>query len=206
MSKSLEDAIELALAEIADLDRQSGEHKRTVNGLCRLLSRPPMFPETDPTSNAPLRDDEFYGKPLATAVQEVLERRKRAGQGAATVADIYDSLVRGGFHFSTKNAENAKRNLYSSLQKNMKFHRLPNGSYGLTEWYPNVRKARDDQDSSGDGKAQSAGLDGNETQKDNGEEGLAEAKKTFDEPPTTPGDVNGQEEPGHQTKTARAKK
>src|SRR5437870_11151705 len=147
MSDTLEAAIDVALAKIAELDSQTAEHKRTVNGLCRLLSRPPMFPDTDPTSNAPLRDDEFYGRPLATAVQEVLERRKRAGQGAATVAEIYDTLVRGGFHFSTKNADNAKRNLYTSLQKNMKFHRLPNGSYGLTEWYPNVRKARDDQDS-----------------------------------------------------------
>lgn len=179
MNEHVERTIEMVLAQIADLERQASDLKKTVNGLCQVVSRPPMFPDVAPSSRAPLRDDEFYGKPLATAVQEVLERRKLTGQGASTVADIYDMLVRGGFHFNTKNADNAKRTLYTNLSKNTKFHRLPNGSYGLTEWYPNVRKAREEADADED-KADAG--NGEDKQDEAGEEPtMAEAKKTFEE-------------------------
>jgi DNA-directed RNA polymerase delta subunit len=176
MSDTFERAIEVALAQISELEAQVTDHKRTVNGLCRLASKPAMFPDASPASLALLRDDEFYGKPLATAVQEVLERRKLSGQGAATVADIYDTLVRGGFHFATKNVENAKRNLYQNLSKNSKFHKLPNGSYGLTEWYPNARKPRDDQINGTEAKP-------NEPEEGDSEQepGAAEAKQTFED-------------------------
>ncbi|MEK7855543.1 MAG: hypothetical protein AAB288_05595 [Acidobacteriota bacterium] len=184
MNEPIERAIEIALAQIAELERDVAEHKRTVNGMCRLISRPAMFPDADPSTRSPLRDDEFYGKPLATAVQEVLARRQLSGQGAATVADIYEMLVRGGFHFATKNAENAKRNLYTSLSKNSRFHKLPNGSYGLTEWYPNVRKSRDEGAASEDLKM---GTD-DDSADGADEEGLAQAKKTFEETSAPVGD------------------
>src|SRR5258708_4864464 len=133
MSGTFDSAIEMALATIAQLEQQIAQHKTTINGMCVLANRAPMFADVGGTSaSAPLRDDEFYGKPLATAVKDVFDRRKASGNGAATVAEIYDMLVRGGFHFATKNSENAKRNLYQNLSKNSKFHKLPNGSYGLT--------------------------------------------------------------------------
>ncbi|MCI0637722.1 MAG: hypothetical protein L0Y72_08870 [Gemmataceae bacterium] len=180
MADHVERTIETVLAQISELERQASEHKKTVNGLCQLLSRPPMFPDVDPSSRAPLRDDQFYGKPLATAVQEVLERRNLSGQGAATVAEIYEVLVRGGFHFATKNAENAKRNLYAKLAKNPKFHKLPNGSYGLTEWYPHARKSRDEHAAGSSGTE----ANGSEANGDDLEEELAEAKMSFDTEPS----------------------
>ncbi len=179
MSEKVEGAIEVALAQIAELEREAAEHKKTVNGLCKLLSRPPMFPDVGSSTSTILREDEFYGKPLATAVQEVLDRRKMSGQGSATVNDIYDMLVRGGFHFATKNAENAKRNLYQNLGKNSKFHKLPNGTYGLTEWYPNVRKGRDGQPADDTNGKIDAKVEAEASQDE--EQAILEAKKTFDE-------------------------
>lgn len=69
-----------------------------------------------------------------------LERRQTANLGPATVGDIYDALVAGGYKFEAKNDDYAKRGLYQALTKNVAmFHRLPNNMYGLLAWYPNVK-------------------------------------------------------------------
>jgi hypothetical protein len=94
-----------------------------------------------------VRSDEFYGQPLATAIRAVLEKRKGAGIGPAAVRDIYDTLGSGGFKFEAKDEDNAIRGLRQSLTKNSStFHKLPNGLYGLLEWYPNAKPARPDDD------------------------------------------------------------
>ena len=80
----------------------------------------------------------------ASAVREILEMRKAGGLGAASVNEIYDMLVTGGFHFDAKDDENAKRSLRISLTKNSAlFHRVPNGQYGLLSWYPAVKTPKD---------------------------------------------------------------
>jgi hypothetical protein len=180
----IESAIEMALTQISDLERQISERKKTVNGLCQMVSRPAMFPDVDPSCHAPLREDEFYGKQLAPAIRMVLDRRKSAGQGSATVADIYDVLVRGGFHFTTKNAENAKRNIYNALGKSSKFHKLPNGTYGLTEWYPNVRRDRQADEEEEQEEATVAPAEQATSKSDDNDDegpGAAAAKQTFEE-------------------------
>lgn len=94
-----------------------------------------------------IRNDQFYGQPLATAIREFLQMRKAAGGGAASVKEIYDALVRGGFKFEARDDVNAQRGLRQSLTKNsITFHKLPNGNYGLLEWYPNAKPARPDRD------------------------------------------------------------
>jgi DNA-directed RNA polymerase delta subunit len=80
----------------------------------------------------------------------VLERRQIANVGPATVNEIYDSLVAGGYNFQTKNDDYAKRNLYTTLTKNSSvFHRLPNGLWGLLEWYPDAKTAKTPKPSNG---------------------------------------------------------
>jgi hypothetical protein len=183
MSEHVERTIEMVLNQIGDLEREVARKKNTVNDLCAIISRPPMFLEIAGASATQLTDDAFYGKPLAAAVEEVFERRKQAGQGAATVAEIYDTLIRGGFHFTTKNVENAKRGLYISLTKNALFHKLPNGSYGLLAWYPNVPQAKKIKDdaASGDKPCESIADNTNGANSGLDEAGLAEAKTTFEE-------------------------
>jgi hypothetical protein len=135
--------IDLVVAQVAEIDQQLLEKKRMVNDLCKLAGRPPMYSDADLASRAgskPIRPDEYYGKPLATVVRLVLERRDAMGLGAATVNEIYDEMAAGGFHFGGKNDDNNKRGLYVSLGKNSTtFHKLPNGTYGLLEWYPDAK-------------------------------------------------------------------
>jgi hypothetical protein len=68
-----------------------------------------------------------------------LERRAAADLGAASVDIIFAGMQAGGYLFDAKNDGTARRSLSISLAKNTStFHRLPNGDFGLLEWYPNI--------------------------------------------------------------------
>jgi len=138
--------IELVQGQVRDLERQLTEKKRMVNDLCRLAGHKPIYADSQQTTSGitpSIRPDEFYGKPLATVVRSILEKRGVAGLGAATVGEIYEAMVQGGYEFMAKSDDNAKRGLYISLGKNTTtFHKLPNGTYGLLEWYPAARSAK----------------------------------------------------------------
>ena len=65
--------------------------------------------------------------------------------GPASVSEIYEAMLAGGYEFEAKDADNAKRGLRISLTKSSAtFTKLPQGKYGLREWYPTVKdpKAR----------------------------------------------------------------
>jgi hypothetical protein len=145
MSEHVTKTIELFQGQIADLEKELSKKKQLVNELCAAISQAPIYADTDPSKSAcrALRPDEFYGQPLATAIRLVLDRRRAAGLGSGTVNEIFDVLVAGGYKFDAKSEENAKRGLYSTLTKSSTtFHKLPNGSYGLLEWYPNAKEAK----------------------------------------------------------------
>lgn len=130
-----------------DLHQQEAEvadTKRLINKLCARAGIQVMYPEPDAASTSgvslSIRGDQFYGQPLATCMRAVLEMRRSLNQGPASVNELYASLEQGGYRFDTKDEQNAKRNLRISLQKNPIFHRLPQGTYGLVEWYPAIKR------------------------------------------------------------------
>jgi hypothetical protein len=133
------------LKTIEEYEATLAQKKRLVNELCTEYGRPPRFADVEGNrarSLASLKRDQFYGKPLATAIREFLEMRgpsDRGGMGAASVNEIFAALSEGGFKFEVKNEANAKRGLRIALSKNtVTFHRIGE-SYGLLEWYPNAR-------------------------------------------------------------------
>lgn len=137
--KTLQDA----LAKLHEVERQVVETKQGINSLLKLFGRQPMFADTDlKTDGSPsaTSNDRFYGQPLAKVVRWVLEDRRAAGQGAGSVNEIYQAMMAGNYKFDTDNPDNAKRGLRISLTKNSAvFHKLPNGEYGLREWYPAIK-------------------------------------------------------------------
>lgn len=145
-AEAVSKTIELVQTQIAELDQQLLEKKRMVNDLCRLAGQSPLYGDAELASSlgaGAILPDAYYGKALATVVRMVLERRKASGRGAATVNEIYDDMVAGGYNFGGKNDDNNKRGLYVSLGKNSyMFHKLPNGTYGLLDWYENVKEAK----------------------------------------------------------------
>lgn len=136
------------LAKIREHERAASKSKMVVNALLESRGQPAMFAEEQDsmerdTTTLSIRSDQFYGQPLAGAIRTILELRRKQDRGPATVNEIFASLTEGGFAFDTRNEDNAKRGLRVSLTKNsVTFHKLPNGKYGLLEWYPNAKPKR----------------------------------------------------------------
>ena len=136
----LEKDLQAHLKKVADT-------KRTINHILELAGQPPRYKQIDDEDKpgvANIRGDQFYGRPLATAVRMYLEMRRVSNLGPASIAEIHEALVAGGYEFETKNDANAKRGLRISMSKNTAtFHKLPTGQYGLLDWYPEKKAARE---------------------------------------------------------------
>ena len=145
MKDELKQAIEVMERRLAEQVAKVASTKKLINELCAEAGEAPRYADVS-TDAGPgrFRSDQFYGQPLSSAVREIMEIRKAGGLGAASVNEIYDALIKGGFHFDAKGDENAKRSLRISLTKNSAmFHRIPNGQYGLLSWYPAVKPTKD---------------------------------------------------------------
>jgi hypothetical protein len=154
MTKTVDEAISEVQAEIAEIEATLRSKKETVNTLCIVLGRSPLYAVTTSQQAAipnKIRPDQFYGQPLASAVRLILEMRQAANMGAASVAEIFDVLKSGGYLFDTKNEEIARKSLRNSLAKNTAlFHKLPNGRFGMRSWYPKVKGAKPPADGAED--------------------------------------------------------
>jgi hypothetical protein len=138
---------------IADLEKRLEKLKAeiqriatAINCLCEVEGQPRRYEETTPEQHqtSQTRPDQYYGRPLATVSAEVLEKRLAKGLGAATLDEIFTELLRGGFKFEGKNEGIQKRGLAISMGKNTaKFHKLPNDTWGLTEWYPKAKEGKE---------------------------------------------------------------
>lgn len=143
MTKTVDQAIDEIVAEIDKAEAEIRDKKKTVNTLCTVAKRDPLYKLDEPEQvvSTSIRPDQFYGQQLATSVRTILEMRRHLG--AATINEIYDALTKGGYQFQTKNDEVARQSLRNSLAKNTTtFHKLPNGRFGMLSWYPNVRQAK----------------------------------------------------------------
>lgn len=136
-------SIETLLEQLRFHEAKATQIKTGINALRGAIDLPPMFASTEPTvevvNTGKFKCDQFYGQPLSTVVRTILEARKANNLSAASVEEIYEALVQGGYKFDISEEAGAKRGLKISLSKNTQsFHRLPSGLYGLKEWYPNA--------------------------------------------------------------------
>ena len=137
-------SIDALQGTLRDHEAKVTETKKLINSLAEAAGREPIYHDVDTQAQASIesiRPDTFYGQPLNTSIRRVLEMRQAAGLGPATVRDICDLMKRGGFEFPrAKTEKNEMDSLRISLGKSSHtFHKLPNGQYGLLEWYPNVK-------------------------------------------------------------------
>lgn len=137
--------LEEAQQRLHEQEEAVRETKRFINQLCTFAGEAPMYADAEQRSNAivPLRGDEYYGQKQSTACRLVLERRKAANLGPASLDELHAALLEGGYQFAAKTALIEKRSLYQMLIKNTSiFHRLPNGKFGLDAWYPDTKRQR----------------------------------------------------------------
>ena len=120
--------------------------KELINLLCEQTGKPAIYKDAELEASAvqlTIKDDQFYGRSLAGSMKEILNIRKAADIGPATPREIYDDLVKGGYLFNTDVVVNRLTGVRVSLRKSSSiFHKLPNGKYGLLEWYPNAKKLK----------------------------------------------------------------
>jgi len=142
MSEKLIAAVEAVLEELEQQARAVAETKKMINSLRRRMGEEPLFQDesVEPLGGtAGIKGGSYYGKPLATAMADALRRRG----AAATTEDVLGDLRRGEFDFNALGWKETGllRAVGMSMAKNTKvFHRLPSGSFGLIEWYPEVSK------------------------------------------------------------------
>ncbi len=146
MSQShIDQSIATLLDQLRQVQQKEVALKQSINVLAGSAGRPALFSESELGTSgtiASLRPDAFYGKPLGDSVKRILEMRDAAGLGPATVREIYDLLIKHQYQFTAANEKNAMDSLRISLGKTQFIHKLPDGSYGLLAWYPNLRQAR----------------------------------------------------------------
>ncbi len=148
--KHAEQTIQDLESKLQEINAEARRIKTAINCLCEVMGKPPKYEETTKESHkiSTIRPDKYYGQPQATAITEVLTKRGALDMGAATLDEIYDELAAGGFKFTGKNEGIKKRGLAISMSKNPKFHRLPNDTWGLREWYPKAKESKESQEQS----------------------------------------------------------
>jgi hypothetical protein len=144
MSDRLNAAIEELQEQIAQKEQELLPLKQTVNQLCKVSNRDPLYDLSDggsisPKSKLKWRVDQFFNESLSGSVADILAARKDAGlEGPATIDELYEALVAGGFKFegTTGNEEHQKRALKTALTKNSnQFVKISENVFGLRIWY-----------------------------------------------------------------------
>jgi len=143
MNEKLSVAVEVLLEKLEEQEKTVIETKKMINSLLHMSGEKPRFIEEElKQTNNVLRPDQFYGKPLATAIRSYLEL---GGKTARSLDEIFNALRDGGFDFTVNEWKEKDwlRNLSISISKNKVFHRITtNGYIGLLEWYPEVKKIK----------------------------------------------------------------
>ncbi|MGD0769824.1 MAG: hypothetical protein ABSB42_16695 [Tepidisphaeraceae bacterium] len=140
MSDHITATIEELQAEIRPMEEKIVKTKQLINMLCERAGTALLYPEAELTvqdsSTKISRGDEFFNKPLNTCLKSVLTRLKAIGRTPATAEQIYDLLLLGGYDKFPPKKDDAMNGLRISLGKSTHtFVKLPNGAYGLCEWY-----------------------------------------------------------------------
>lgn len=146
MEESFNRTIEPLQEQLKETLQKEAELKKLINQICVFYKQPPLYPDGEmPVFEGAIvfRKDQFYGKPFATAVKELLKMRGRA----ISAQDILDGLTKGGYDFPEKWKENRLKNLAITLSKNSKdFVQIDTDGdsiYGLWEFYPQIQKKKD---------------------------------------------------------------
>jgi hypothetical protein len=148
MSTHLDQTIADLQEEVRLKESELIHTKRMVNSLCARAGRSLVYPDSELEQQkhiGSIRSDQFYGRPLAVCVREILEMRRLMNQGASPLDDIMSALKKGGYELGSISGDEdgQRRGVAISLAKNTAvFHRLPNGYFGLSVWYSDVKERK----------------------------------------------------------------
>jgi hypothetical protein len=127
---------------------KAAEYERTINTLCVAAGYAPRYSDSTSTNSlkvTQISDDTFYSMKQTPAMRMYLDMRKAQGLGPATTRDLFEALKQGGYVFEAKSDDIAMVGMRALLrtQPNV-FHRLPQGTWGLSAWYPDAKKPNEE--------------------------------------------------------------
>lgn len=134
MSDKLAAAIEELQAHLEHQLQEAADTKKMINALRKRMGLDALYQDVAVEQVGAIRPDQYYGKPLAAAAGEYLERRKQA----CPAEEIMKGLEQGGFDFDAtgwKQKDQLRMLAISLAKNNTKFHKLPNNTFGLLAWY-----------------------------------------------------------------------
>src|SRR5438067_13734189 len=96
---TMQKAIDLVLVKLREQEAQVAETKIAINALCKVAGKPILYPDAGAASgtSTSFRSDQFYGQTLTSVVRAILNARKVQNLGAATINEIYDAMIAGGY-------------------------------------------------------------------------------------------------------------
>jgi hypothetical protein len=144
-NEKIQGAIEEYVEQIGHMLAEVANKKQLVNTMCNTISIPPRYTDIESPNIAGgrgIRQDEYYGRPFSTVAQEFLEGRR--AKGACTAEEIAKGLEAGGFDFPWKDKDRVRMVAISLAKNSSVFQRLPNGTFGLLIWYPEIQKKKDE--------------------------------------------------------------
>lgn len=136
------------------LDQKIAEHRRKLSSLIDAMNTVRAEDGLPPIANNNLEEvaehtvsriqpDTFFGQKQHSAMVKYLTMRKTTGLGPASTDEIYSALVAGGFRYEASSKENAIIGMRQLLRRNTGvFVTLPNNTFGLRAWYPELRKPK----------------------------------------------------------------
>lgn len=172
MDPDLKAGIDALYKRLNPLMEKEKMYKKLINEMSVEAGAPAPFPDVDSMSSAGVTNilpDQFFGKPLFTAVKEYLKMKGRA----APAREIFDALKQGGYEFT--GAEKLQyRGFTISLSKygGKLIYVKPSDSWGLPEFYPSYVAKKKAAAASGGAAAPAAaeGEENEEPEKDEEEE------------------------------------
>lgn len=150
MAEEYAKTIEVLTKELEELVTKEIELKKMINWLSEKNGQKAPYKNLDVASavkRTTLRQDQFFGMKVTTAVREFLRMKGHA----VSIDEIYEGLTQGGFDFPW-DEKNQKRNLAISISKNpgVFVHVSSNDSWGLVEFYPELQRKRQLKKTQGD--------------------------------------------------------
>jgi hypothetical protein len=98
-------------------------------------SLPSSAPPGAPRANGEVTNDAFFQMTVPDAAEKYLRIMKATKE----IPEIAEALLRGGLKSSSKNFSDMARTV---LSRDERFVRVPSGGWGLSEWYPAMRKEK----------------------------------------------------------------
>ena len=128
-------------AAIADLEAWRDQIATAIDTLRHFGTKGGSIPSSAPPSNGrsvpdgELRPDAFFQMTVPDAAEKYLKLVKVTKE----IPEIAEALLSGGLKSSSKNFSDMTRTVMS---RDDRFVKVPSGGWGLSEWYPAMRKEK----------------------------------------------------------------